>query len=227
MIIITGASKGIGRYLFDKYEEKNVPVIGTYHSMVTGVNSKRCYKVDIKNYESVSLFYSKISEQLDDLTLINCAGISDSAFLHKSDPVYWKEVIETNLIGTYYIIRVFLPIMREKGFGRIINFSSVVAQKGTLGASAYAASKSGLWGLTKSLAAENANRGITVNNINLGYANIGMGIEKVTDSFKEQILQQIPSKTFCGPEDIFKTVEYIRHTAYLNGTSIDINGGLF
>ncbi len=229
MIIITGASKGIGQYLFHKYEQENIPIIGTYNSTPqnSSLKSQNLFKVDIKNYESVLLFHSKIIEQLDNLTLINCASISDSTFTHKSNPEYWKEVIETNLIGTYHMIRVFLPFMREKGFGRIVNFSSVLAQKGTIGTSAYSASKSGLWGLTKSLAVENATKGITVNNINLGYANIGMGIEKVPDKFREQIILQIPTKAFCTPEDIFKTVEYMRNTTYLNGSSIDLNGGLF
>ncbi len=138
----------------------------------------------------------------------------------------WKKVIETNLIGTYYMIRVFLPIMRQQNYGRIINFSSVVAQKGIPGTSAYAASKSALWGLSKSLAQENGGKGVTINNINLGYVNIGMGIEQVPEIYQNSIKSQIPTQRFCEPEDILKTVEYIRNTSYLNGSSIDLNGAL-
>jgi acetoacetyl-CoA reductase/3-oxoacyl-[acyl-carrier protein] reductase len=227
MIIITGASRSIGKYLFDNYQ-KNEIVVGTY------LNTKpedselndNLFKVDISNFESVNTFYNSISENLTDITLINCAGTSYNAFTHKSDPAEWQKVINTNLVGTYNMIRAFLPKMREQNFGRIINFSSVVAQKGTPGVSAYAASKAGLWGLTRSLAQENGSKGITINNINLGYVNLGMGIEQVPETYQQIIKDQIPSKQFCEPEDILNTIEYLRNTPYINGTSIDLNGGL-
>ena len=104
--------------------------------------------------------------------------------------------------------------------------SSVTAQISTPGISAYAASKAGLWGMTKSLAAENGSKGITANNINLGYADIGMGINDVPPDYADIIKNRIPSKEFCSPEDIFNTVEYIIHTKYVNGSSIDLNGGI-
>ena len=132
-----------------------------------------------------------------------------------------------NLIGTYHMIRAILPIMREQNYGRIINFSSVIAQKGTPGVSAYAASKAGLWGMTRSLAQENGSMGITVNNINLGYVSLGMGVEQVPLSFQDSIKNQIPSRQFCEPNDIYNTVNYLINTPYVNGTSIDLNGGLF
>jgi NAD(P)-dependent dehydrogenase (short-subunit alcohol dehydrogenase family) len=115
--------------------------------------------------------------------------------------------------------------MREQKFGRIINFSSVVAIKPTQGISAYAASKSALWGLSKSIAIENAALNITINNINLGYSELGM-IEMVPDEYKKVIIAQIPAGILCEPKDILNTVRYIRSTRYLTGTSIDLNGGL-
>lgn len=225
MIIITGASRNIGKYLFEKYKETGVSVIGTFNSS-TVERPEFMYQVDISDLKSIEKFLEVIAHEANQLTLINCAGVSYNSFLHKSDPMEWKRVIDTNLLGTYYMIRTFLPIMREQGYGRIINFSSVVAQKGTPGVSAYAASKSALWGLSKSLAQENGSKGITVNNINLGYVNIGMGVEQVPEVYQEQIKAQIPVKAFCEPIDIFNTVEYLRSTAYINGTSIDLNGGL-
>lgn len=227
MIIITGASKNIGRYLFEKYS-KTENVYGTFFS--TPKNnfslSEKMYKVDISNYNSVNKFYEIIKSSLSEITLINCAGISYNSFAHKSVPAEWKKVIDTNLIGTYYMIRAFLPIMREQKFGRIINFSSVVAQKSTPGVSAYAASKSALWGMTKSISAENGSKNITINNINLGYVNLGMGIELVPEDYQEIIKKQIPSKTFCEPKEIFSTIEYLRNNKYINGTSINLSGGL-
>ncbi len=227
MIIITGASRNIGKYLFERYTGRE-EVIGTFFKTLfdSSPSTTNLYKVDVADLDSVISFFSKIEKSLNNITLINCAGISYNAFAHKSDPSEWKKVIETNLFGTYHMIRAFLLKMREQNFGRIINLSSVVAQKGTPGVSAYAASKSALWGLAKSLAQENGSKGITINNINLGYVNLGMGVEQVPENYQFQLKEQIPTKAFCEPEDIYNTIEYLRNTTYINGASIDLNGGL-
>lgn len=228
MIIVTGASRGIGKFLFESLKSSD-KVIGTYLS--TKPESIKdldfLYKVDVSKYESVAQFINVIKNDLTEIVLLNCAGISYNSFTHKSDPEKWKKVIDVNLIGTYHMIRAILPIMREQNYGRIINFSSVIAQKGTPGVSAYAASKAGLWGMTRSLAQENGSMGITVNNINLGYVSLGMGVEQVPLSFQDSIKKQIPSRQFCEPNDIYNTVNYLINTPYVNGTSIDLNGGLF
>ena len=129
-------------------------------------------------------------------------------------------------MGTFYIIHYCLRFMREQNYGRIINLSSVVAQMGIPGTSAYAASKSGLLGLTKSIAAESASKGITINTINLGYFNIGM-INEVTQEMQEVIKKRIPiNHQFGDPEIIFEAVNFIIKTSYLTGASLDINGGI-
>jgi len=224
MIIITGASKGVGRFLFEQFKINSYPVIGTYNS--TFVDIDGLSKVDISDYNQVSNWLNKEEGKLNNITLINCAGISYNSFAHKANPIEWKKVFEVNVFGTFNVIRQLLPIMRNQNYGRIINISSVVAQKPTPGVSAYAASKSALWGLTKSISAEVGKADITINTINLGYVNIGMGVEKVPENFQEKIKSEIPSEKFCDPMDIYKTVEFIRNTTYVNGTSIDINGGL-
>ena len=127
---------------------------------------------------------------------------------------------------TSEVIRELLPIMRKEGYGRIINFSSVVAVFPTPGVSAYAASKAGLIGLTKSLAVENAAKGITVNAINLGYASIGMGVEEVPLAYQEKIKNDIPQGRFCSPEEIYNTVKFLIDTEYITGADININGGM-
>jgi len=228
MIIVTGASRGIGKFLFESLKSSD-KVIGTYLS--TKPESIKdldfLYKVDVSKYESVAQFINVIKNDLTEIVLLNCAGISYNSFTHKSDPEKWKKVIDVNLIGTYHMIRAILPIMREQNYGRIINFSSVIAQKGTPGVSAYAASKAGLWGMTRSLAQENGSKGITINNINLGYVSLGMGVEQIPLLFQDSIKNQIPSRQFCEPNDIYNTVNYLINTPYVNGTSIDLNGGLF
>jgi len=172
------------------------------------------------------LIYRVIEDKITRVILINCAGTNYSSFAHKSDIKKWVKVINVNLVGTFNVIHAFLPYMREENYGRIINFSSVVAQIGVPGTSAYAASKAGLCGLTKSIAVENAKKGITINNLNLGYFNIGM-INDVPKDFQKAIKEKIPSGNFGDPENIFKAVKFLIEADYVNGTSIDINGGLY
>ena len=224
MIIITGASKGIGKYLFDKMSEY-FDVVGTYNSTECK-KASNMHKVNVSDYNSVQLFYQTIEKDVNNVVLINCAGVSYTTYAHKSAPKLWKNVIDVNLVGTYNMIRAFLPIMREQNYGRIINFSSVVAVLPTPGVSAYAASKSALIGLTKTLAVENGSKGISVNAINLGYVNIGMGENDVPKEYKDKLLKQIPMGRFCYPEEVYSTVEYLISTEYVNGSIIDINGGI-
>lgn len=225
MIIITGASKGIGKYIFNYFRDKGCDVCGTYNS--TSPFSEGMMQVDVASFESVQKFYAQICNKAENITLINCAGIPFVAMTHKSDPKQWKRVIDVNLTGTYNVIRTFLPLMREQNYGRIISFSSVVAQTPTAGVSAYAASKAGLIGLTKSVAVENSKYNITANTINLGYSNIGMGINDVPKPFQEKMLEKIPKNRFCEPREIIQTIEYLMETEYITGSSININGGLY
>lgn len=228
MIIITGASRGIGRYLFSEFKKAGEYVIGTYYNTNTGLDKdiESYFKVDISEYASVKNWIKTIQNHLQNLVLINCAGISYNSYAHKANVQKWENVININLLGTFYVIHNLLPHMRTQNYGRIINFSSIVAQVPTPGVSAYAASKSALWGLTKTLAIENGSKGITVNSINLGYSNIGMGVNEVPKDFLIKLLAKIPSNRFCTPEEIFLTVKFLIDNAYVNGASIDINGGL-
>jgi len=225
MIIINGASRGIGKYLFNRYLDAGVDVVGTYNSTSPDNHIERYFKVDVTDPGQIEEFFNKIENKLPELSLINCAGTNYNSFAHKSALVEWKRVIETNLIGTFSFIRVALGYMRQYNYGRIINFSSVVAQKGVPGTSAYAASKSGLWGLARSIAVENSELGITINNINLGYFDIGM-ISEVPAKFKEGIIKSIPNKKLGDPNEIYLACEYLRSSPYINGTSIDISAGL-
>lgn len=221
---ITGASKGIGEYLCDYYTGQGHTVYGSF-------NTKNNHKVnhtqvDVKNRASVESWITNRASHHESLVLINCAGITYNAMGHSGDLDSWKDVIDTNLTGSYNACRAILPFMRTKGFGRIINLSSIVAQKAIAGTSAYASSKSGLWGLTKSLATENASKGITINCLNLGYFNIGM-IEKVPDNILKGIVASIPMGRLGSPIEIVQSMDFLIANSYITGTSIDINGGLY
>lgn len=226
MIIITGITGGIGDFLFKKFTQAGEKIIGTYHeNKPEGNIFENTYQLDITDYQQVEKFIKSVEAELKNTTLINCAGITQNAFAHKSNVNDWTQVINVNLNGTYHLIRATLPVMREQNFGRIINLSSIVGQIGVMGTSAYAASKSGLNGMIKSIALENAQKGITINNINLGYFKVGM-INSVPGEIQEKIKSKIAYNAFGDPENIFNTIQYIRQTPYLTSSCIDLNGGL-
>lgn len=225
-IVITGSSKGIGKYLYDRYSQKGIQVFGTFNTTSHPNTDNNRHKVDISAYAEVVEWIDKIKAELTEIVLINCAGINYNSYAHRADIEQWNRVIDVNIKGTFNVIRAILPIMREQNYGRIINFSSVVAKLPTPGISAYSTSKSALIGMTKTLAVENASKGITVNAINQGYANLGMGINNVPKEYQQKMKATIPSARFCEPEEIFNTVEYLINTSYVNGASIDINGGI-
>lgn len=227
MILITGASRGIGKFLFDEFVKTGEEVFGTYFSDNKELeNNKSYFRLDVSDYEQAEKTINSLGKNLQKIVLINCAGNNYSCFAHKSSPQKWNEVISTNLIGTFNMIRAVLPVMREQKYGRIINFSSIVAETGIPGTSAYAASKAGLWGMTRSIAVENASKGITVNNLNLGYFDIGM-IAEVTEEYQKIVKSKIPTGNFGDPKNIFNAVKFIIESDYINGTSVDINGGIF
>lgn len=224
MIIITGASKGIGKYLKEQFVGHGEEVIGTFNSTISV--GQNMFKVDITNISEVKDFINTLELDNKKITLINCAGANYSALSHKADINSWSDIIDINLKGTFNLINTLLPAMRNNGFGRIINFSSVVAQMGIAGTSAYAASKSALWGMIKSIAVENAKYGITINNLNLGYFDVGM-IKEVPQNYLNDIKAKIPSGNLGNPVDIYLAIQFLQQTVYANGTSIDLNGGLY
>ena len=222
MIIITGASKGIGQFLYNKYIDSGINVVGTCNT----TSNDDLIKLDITDESEVIDFYNKLSKNATHLTLINCAGVNENALTKKFDIDAFKNVIDVNLIGTFLMTKHALTIMLENKFGRIVNISSVVPQIGIPGTAAYSASKSALWGLSKTVAAENANKNITCNSLNLGYFNVGM-IKEVPEIALEKILAEIPMKKLGDPINIYNAVEFLINSDYITGAEININGGLY
>lgn len=226
-VLITGASRGIGLFLLKKMSDDGHEVYGTYNSTEPPNELKKHFaKVDVTDFLQIQKWVNSNCTPDDQIVLINCAGGNYNAVAHKADVAKWKHLINVNLVGTFSMINAVLPLMREKGYGRIINFSSIVAQKGIPGTSAYAASKSALWGMTKAIATENAKKGITINNLNLGYFDIGM-ITEVPAEILESIKRTIPVQQLGDPENIYNAVKFLIESDYITGTSLDINGGLF
>jgi len=226
MIIISGASKGIGKYLLDKFHSEGHEVTGLYNSTLPILKPELYQQVNLLEEDQIVKFIEANLDQLKNITLINCAGTNFNSMSHKFDFSAWKKIFDVNTHGTFLLTKHLLPIMREQKYGRIINFGSVVPQIGTMGTAAYAGSKSALWGITKVIAKENASKGITINSLNLGYFDIGM-ISEVPENVLNSIIEMIPKKELGNPQNILNAVNFLMSSDYITGTTIDINGGLY
>jgi len=173
----------------------------------------------------VDRFATAVGSRLEHVVLVNLAGISIDGMGHKMDESTWDQVVDTNLKGSFLMSRAILPFMRKQAWGRIISVSSIVGQKGIPGTVAYSASKGGLFSLTRTLAAENATRGITVNALALGYFEVGM-INVLKPEAQEQIRASIPMKRFGHPRNVELAIRFLVDADYVTGTVLNINGGL-
>lgn len=226
MILIIGASGGIGQYLARHFIDDGNSVAGTYNrNKCESLPSNSFVQLDITDSDAVEHWLHQIKDSLERITVINCVGINYNCFGHKADQEEWEAVVNVNLCGTFNIIRSILPFMREQKYGRIINLSSVVPKIGVMGTSAYAASKSGLWGMTKSLVKENAALGITINNLNLGYIDAGM-INDIPANILDSARAMIPAKRFGLPVEIYEVIKMLIKVEYINAANIDVNGGI-
>lgn len=231
MIIITGVSGGIGKYLLGQFlEQTDEQIVAMYNNtepLFNYENPKLVYiKADLTSESEVGQIVNEHFKIASNIKLIHCAGLSHNSMLHKTQVENWRKVFAVNLDSAFILTKYLLPIMREQSFGRIIFFSSIVPQIGVVGTASYSASKSGLWGLMKALVKENASKGITCNTLNLGYFNIGM-IKDVPETILNEIIKTIPSQKLGEPIDIFNAVKFIISSDYLTGAQIDINGGLY
>jgi len=226
LIVITGVSGGIGSYLMDDLARDN-DVIGTYNSRApeSAGPARELHRVDVTSAVAIGEFAEAIAPKLDRVVLVNMAGVSLDGMGHKMAEESWDRVIDTNLKGVFLMCRALLPAMRKQRWGRIINVSSVVGQMGVPGTVAYSASKAGLGGLTRSLAAENVGHDVTVNNLALGYFSVGM-INDIPPDVQDEIKQKVPMKRFGDPRNVALAVRFLMEADYVTGATININGGL-
>jgi acetoacetyl-CoA reductase len=160
--------------------------------------------------------------------LVNNAGITIDRTVRKMSVEDWDRVIGINLSGAFYLSRAVLQHMLDRGYGRIINISSVIGEKGNIGQANYAAAKSGLFGLTNSLALETARKGITVNSVAPGFIATEM-VSAMPEEALSRVIAQIPVGRLGEPEEIARVVEFLADpdSSYITGEIIDINGGLY
>lgn len=159
--------------------------------------------------------------------LINNAGITRDAVFHKMTKLQWDEVLRVNLDGMFNVTRQVVETMRNQESGRIVNISSVNAQKGQFSQANYAAAKAGVYGFTKSLAQELMSRNITVNSLSPGYVNTRL-MQGIRPDILQSIIDLIPAKRLAEPEEIAWAVEFLisEKSCYITGANLSMNGGL-
>ena len=137
----------------------------------------------------------------------------------------WDEVMDVNLKGSFFFAQALLPIMISQKWGRIINISSIIGQRGAVGTVAYSTSKTALTGMTKVLAAEYGRYNITSNILTLGYFQSGL-INTLTEAKQKEIINKIPMKKFGDIENLSNAIDFIIESNYVNGSSLNIDGGI-
>lgn len=232
VILITGASGGMGTHFTNWFKKQNVNLALHYFEAKNTMEASDLiayFQADLTNEDEVNRMIEAVINRFGRIdVLINNAGISKSAMSWKTSLDAWNETIAINLTAPFLVAKACIPFMRENGSGSIINISSVVGQTGQIGTAAYSASKAGLIGLTKTLAKELASNNITVNALALGYFSTGM-IADVPQEQQDQIIESIPLKKLGDPATVCKTIEWLisSEAAYVTGQVIQLNGGLY
>ncbi len=234
--VVTGGTRGIGAAISKALHTAGYKVAATYHGndeaaakfkAESGVN---VYKWDVANYEACVAGLEQVAKDLGPVdVLVNNAGITRDAMLHKMKPEQWYAVVNTNLNSLFNMCRPVIEGMRERSFGRIINISSINGQKGQMGQTNYSAAKAGDIGFTKALAQENANKGVTVNAICPGYIATEMVMAVPKEVLEKSILPMIPARRLGQPEEIARCVVFLASddAGFITGSTLTANGGRY
>ncbi len=223
---IVGASSGLGKALVKDLSSRGHNVAGTYNSSSSTINGVEfAMKCDVTNEQDLCNFASACFEHSSRVILVYLAGLSVNAFAQKLDLNDWDRVIGVCLTGAFLATKAFLPQMRASEWGRIVYAGSVVGRLGFPGTSAYASAKEGLKGLTRTIAKENAQKGITVNCLELGYFDAGLTYT-IPEAIRVSLASGIPAKHFGDPSNLCESVLYISAADYLNGSVLSVSGGL-
>src|ERR1700677_3921601 len=232
--VVTGGTRGIGAAISRALAASGYKVAAVYHGndaaaakfkSETGV---QVYKWDVGSFEGCSAGLAQVAQELGPVdVLVNNAGITRDGMFHKMTPQQWGQVIDTNLSSLFNMCRPVIEGMRERGFGRIVNISSINGQKGQMGQVNYSAAKAGDIGFTKALAQENANKGVTVNAICPGYIATEMVMAVPKEVLEKSILPQIPVRRLGQPEEIARCVVFLAadEAGFITGSTLSANGG--
>jgi acetoacetyl-CoA reductase len=188
----------------------------------------RAYPCDVADFDSAQACIKQVTEEIGPVdVLVNNAGITRDMTFKKMDKADWDAVMKTNLDSVFNMTKPVCDGMSDRGWGRIINISSVNGQKGAFGQTNYSAAKAGMHGFTKALALEVAKKGVTVNTISPGYIGTKMVMAIPSEVLESKIIPQIPMGRLGKPEEVAGLVAYLAsdEAAFLTGANIAINGG--
>ena len=235
LVLVTGASGGIGSAICKKFSEKKYKLILTSSSLEKLNKLKELYgeqnyyyNLDLSDTKNLEESLNKITNNHKNISvLINNAGITDDGLILRMKYSQWLNVLNTNLNSNFLIVKAILPSMISNKRGKIIGISSIVALTGNPGQANYVSSKSGMLGLYKSIALEVARRNINVNVISPGFISSKM-TDKLNEDQKNKYLNQIPLKKFGEPEDVASLVYFLSSddASYITGQNFHVNGGL-
>ena len=235
-IIVTGATGGIGNSIVKKFYEygANILASGTKIDKLEKLKSNfkniKILKFDITDNDKIEKFIDDATNELGGSLncLVNNAGITKDNLSLRMSLEEWKQVIDINLTSTFLLCKFFLKKMIKNKNGKIINITSIVGHTGNVGQANYAASKSGIIGMSKSLALEYAKKNININCISPGFIKTNM-TEKIDLKFKELILAKIPSNRLGEPSDIANVAAFLSSemSNYITGETIHVNGGMY
>jgi acetoacetyl-CoA reductase len=231
--VVTGGTRGIGRSIAEALHGAGYKVAANYAGnaeaaqQFTKETGIRAYRFDVSKYDACVDGVKSVEADLGPVdVLVNNAGITRDAVLHRMRPEQWGEVIATNLTSCFNMCRVVIDGMRERSFGRIVNIGSINGQAGQYGQVNYAAAKSGIHGFTKALAQEGAAKGITVNAIAPGYIDTDM-VRAVPANVLEKIVARVPVGRLGAASEIARGVLFLvsDEGAFITGSTLSINGG--
>ncbi len=238
IVLVSGASRGIGQAIATAFAEQGAYVVGTATS-ANGADSitKKFEKanhqgvglvLDIADKNAVIAFEQQLADVGQPTILVNNAGITQDNLLLRMKDDEWETVVNTNLNGVYRLSKLCLKPMMKARFGRIINITSVVGLIGNAGQTNYAATKAGVIGFTRSLAKELGSRGITVNAVAPGFIETDM-TKMLNETVRDNLLKQISLGRFGQPEEIAKAVLFLASpaAAYITGQTLSVNGGMY
>ncbi len=184
---------------------------------------------NVGDFEACGALVRKIEADHGTLDiLVNAAGITRDTTLRKMEHVQWEAVLNINLDGVFNMCRHAVDGMVDRGFGRVVNISSVNGQTGQFGQTNYSAAKAGMHGFTMALAREVARKGVTVNSVSPGYCQTAL-VMAMPDEIRARIVDGVPVGRLGKPEEIARTVEFLvaDDAGFITGANIPVNGGLF
>ena len=233
--LVTGGTRGIGHAIVARLKADGFKVAAGYSGNDEAAQTcakefnVMVVKGNVGVFEDCKRCVAEIEAELGPIdVLVNNAGITRDGAFHKMSPEQWGEVVRVNMDSLYNMTRQVIEGMRERGYGRIINISSINGQKGQAGQTNYSAAKAGMLGFTRALALENAKKGVTVNAIAPGYIDTDM-VHAVPEPVLAGIISQIPVGRLGTGEEIADVVSYLagERASYVTGATLTINGGQF